>query len=116
MNLSLRERLGRAGRFRAIDRVSSGSPAILALRLPPLPVTIRTVSAALALAKRGMSLLQAKRAMDELLEKHAVVVDVPMVEDVPTLLAELTETGMIAATVDASASNDARPFVTAQPQ
>jgi hypothetical protein len=64
--------------------VSSGSPAVFVLR-QVASRRPRTVGGALALARRGMTLLRAKRAMEELLDTGRSFVDLPMVEDATVL-------------------------------
>jgi len=110
MGSSLRERFARLGPIQAIERVESGSPAQLVLHWPnptkrnaPL-----TVTAALALAKRGASLLRAKRATDALLASGRAFIDLPTVEDRAALLRELAECGMVAAYLDDDADIDVR--------
>jgi len=96
MNSSLRERFERLGPVRAVDRVSSGSPAEFVLQKVPDRQAVATVTAALALARRGMTLLGAKRAMEDMLAHGRTFVAVPVVEDVALLVAELAETGVTA--------------------
>jgi putative transcriptional regulator len=94
----LKERLGRLGPTRAIARVPSGSPVGLALTLGGKLADLKTVSAALALAKRHLPMLRGKRAMEALLETGRAYVLVPMVEDAAAVIAELAAHG-VAATV-----------------
>ena len=97
MDSSLRARFARLGPIRAIDRVTSGSPAVFVLRLPWEGGHPRTIDATHALARRGLSLLRAKRAIESLLEKGRVFVELPMVEDTTVLTAELAAAGITAA-------------------
>jgi putative transcriptional regulator len=55
---------------------------------------LKTVSASLALAKRGLSLLQAKRAIEELLDKGSVALELPMVEDRSVFRDEMAAAGV----------------------
>ena len=57
----------------------------------------RTIDAIHALARRGLSLLRAKRAVESLLEKGRVFVDLPMVEDIQVLTDELAKAGITGA-------------------
>ncbi len=103
MSLTLRERLARLGPVRGVDRVESGSPAVFLIRMsaeyagPP-----RTIDAMLTLARRGPSLLRAKRAVEAVLEEGRVMVTLPMVEDVETVKAELAAAGFEARHMEAS--------------
>jgi putative transcriptional regulator len=58
---------------------------------------LRTIDATHALALRGMTMLRAKRATETLLENGRVFVDLPTVEDVQVLIAELAAAGIAAA-------------------
>jgi len=94
---SLKERLERLGPVRGIDRVRSGSPVALSLTLHGKLADLKTVSAALALAKRHLPMLRGKRAMEALLDTRRAYVLVPMVEDVAALTADLAAHGVAAA-------------------
>lgn len=89
VELSLRERFARLGPVRAIDRVASGSPVGLLLVPVADHARVLTVSVAIELARRGMSLLQAKRAVEEMLDQGRVYVRLPVVEDVAGLIGTL---------------------------
>ena len=67
MNLELRARFAQLGPIRGIDRVPSGSPAAFVLRRPERLDGIRSIDAMLTLARRGISMLRAKRAIEELI-------------------------------------------------
>jgi putative transcriptional regulator len=108
MNSSLRERFARLGPVRAIDRAPSGSPVAFVLRLTRAEAIPRTVDGALALAERGLPLLRAKRAMEELVDKGSVFVDLPTVENRSALASELAEAGIAAAPVDPPQALDVR--------
>jgi DNA-binding transcriptional regulator YiaG len=56
----------------------------------------RTVSVAEALAKRGLTLLQAKRIVTRLAKGESVAAEIPMVEDVDVFEKELKRHGVIA--------------------
>jgi len=73
----LKERLERLGPVRAVDQVPFGSPVVLSLRPVPDRARLRTVSATLALARRGLPLLRAKRTIEEMVERGRAVVLVP---------------------------------------
>lgn len=61
-----------------------------------------------ALAKRGMTLLKAKRAIEALLENGRVFVSVPTVEDQGSLTDELKRAGIMAAQIDPAEKLDVR--------
>ena len=93
MKSRFKEQLERLGPVRDVPRVASGSPVVVSLR----PVTnreVKTVPATLALAKRGLSLLRTKRAIEEMLSSGRAVVKLPTVEDQSTLRAELAKLGI----------------------
>ncbi len=90
----LRELFGPRVQIRDIDRVPSGSPARYVL-VPEMPFH-RTVSVAEALAKRGLTLLQAKRIVTRLAAGDSVAVEMPMVEDASVFENELKRRGVIA--------------------
>ena len=101
MNSSLSERLARLGPIRDVDRVPSGSPVVLSLRPGPNPSPdqLKAVDATLSLAKRGLSLLRAKRAIEEMLETGRTVLLIPTVESEHALADELSAAGCIVATM-----------------
>jgi putative transcriptional regulator len=87
--------------------VSSGSPATFVLRLSHGHTLPKTVDAALSLARRGISLSAAKRAMDELLLARRVFLTLPTVEDRASLTDELAKAGIAAAPVDPASATAA---------
>jgi DNA-binding transcriptional regulator YiaG len=93
---SLKERFARLGPFQAVDRVQDGSPAVLSLRPLGGMEPIETISATLALAKRGLSLEQAKQAIEALLDTGRCVVAVPLLDDISVMAAELEKHGIAA--------------------
>ncbi len=97
MSLTLRERLERLGPVRGVDRVACGSPAVFLLRLiPDYAEPPRTIDAMMTLARRGLSLLRAKRAVEAVLEEGRVIVQLPTVEDVVVVVSELAAAGFAA--------------------
>jgi putative transcriptional regulator len=107
MHSSLQADFARLGPIRAVDRVSSGSRGVFVLRLR----TNRspdTVDGALALARRGATLLRAKRAMEEMLETGRSFVDLPTVEDATALIRDLARAGIAAAPAQPPRSVDVR--------
>jgi putative transcriptional regulator len=94
MSSRLKERLERLGPVRGVDRVASGSPVDLVLRAGPDRAKIKTIDATMALARRGMTLLRAKRAIEAMLADGEVAVGVPTVEDWAALARDLTKAGV----------------------
>jgi hypothetical protein len=88
----LAEQFGHRVQIRDIDRVPSGSRAHYRLRARP--DFSKTVSAALILAKRHMRLRDAKSAVEYLLEKREVTIEVPQVEDTEVFERELHALGI----------------------
>jgi len=86
------ERLEQQGLVRDIYRESSGSREEVVLT--PSRGDVETISASRALARRGLSLLKAKRAMEEMLDKGQVVVELPLVEDSKVLREDLRSAGV----------------------
>lgn len=95
-SLSLRERFERLGPVRGIDRVVSGSPASLLLVPVADRAQLKTVSAAIELARRGIPLLRAKRTLEEMLDSGRAYVRLPVVEDVAGLIETLRGMGVVA--------------------
>ena len=93
MKSSLKERLERLGPVTDVSRLVSGSTVVMFLRPAPNR-EVKPVSAALALAKRGLSLLKAKRAVEEIMQKGLAVLELPTVESRRRVQAELTEAGI----------------------
>jgi putative transcriptional regulator len=55
---------------------------------------IKTIDATMALARRGMTMLRAKRAIEAMLEDGEVAVEVPTVEELSTLARDLANAGI----------------------
>jgi DNA-binding transcriptional regulator YiaG len=109
MRLSFMERLGPRVQVRAIAHVQSGSPVRLsfarAVENPNTPM------AAVALAKRRMTMPQAHRLMTRLVQVEpgvALVAEVPMVEDIDRLTSEMAAFGIKAAVFDVSDTIDVK--------
>ena len=91
---SLKERFAQRVQIRDVDRVPSGSPAKLRLRMTD---RANTVAAARALARRHVSMRTAHRVLTHLAEGHErALVYTPCVEDWNRLREELLEAGVIA--------------------
>ena len=93
---SLRERLERLGPVRDIDRVDFGSAEDFGLSAAGGVEQVDIVSAAMSLARRGISLLKAKRAVEAILQDGRTYIHLPMVEEVAGLTAELAAAGVTA--------------------
>jgi DNA-binding transcriptional regulator YiaG len=93
MSSSLKERLERLGPVRDVSRVASGSPAVMFLR-PAKGHELKSVTAALTLANRGVPLLKAKRAVEEMARNGVAVLELPKVEDRRAVLAEFAAAGI----------------------
>ncbi len=78
----------------AEPRVLSGSPAELMIEWAGDLRDIRTISAIQALAKRGLPLLRAKRAVEAMLANKRAFIVVPMVDSLDDLSAELLQAGV----------------------
>ncbi|MBY0338888.1 MAG: helix-turn-helix domain-containing protein [Acetobacteraceae bacterium] len=104
MNSELRERLGRLERIPGEGPVSSGSPVILRIEFfthdkRSYP---RTIDAIRSLKRRGVSLLHAKRTVEEVMATGgAAVIALPIVEDLETLTQELAAAGVRATAITA---------------
>jgi putative transcriptional regulator len=108
MDSSLRERFARLGPIRAIDRVTSGSPAVFVLRTALDGTRLKTIDATYALARRGMSMLRAKRATESLSEDCRVFAELPMVEDVQAVIADMAACGIAATLIKPDPTVDVR--------
>lgn len=104
MKSSLKERLARLGSIQDVSRVVCGSPLVLSLSPSRAATQVLTVPATLALAKRGLTLLKAKRVIEEMLDRGRAVAQIPTVEDETALARELEEAGC-------SASRMGRPEI-----
>ena len=99
MKPELKARLERLGPIPGIRRVASGSPVGLALRPAGKLADVLTITAIKALAYRGMALIDAKTAIEEMVEHRQVVVHVPTVESMDALSADLAAAGVRATLV-----------------
>ena len=88
----LKEQFGHRVRIEDIDRVPSGSAARYLLRAGP--DFSKTVSAALALAKRHVPLADAKAAVEALLDNREVGVQIPKLENAARFEGELAALGI----------------------
>ena len=89
---SLKERFARLAPVRDVDRSRSGSPVEFVLR--PARTRIDTISATRVLAKRGLSMLRAKRAVEAAVEIGEAHVRLPNVDIAGDVIRELKSTGI----------------------
>ncbi|MEA2896126.1 MAG: putative transcriptional regulator [Bradyrhizobium sp.] len=99
MKSSFKERLERLGPVRAVSQVVSGSPVVMSLRPSTSPSNVNPVSATVSLARRGLTMLRAKRAIEEMVTTGRVVIELPKVESRALLTAELSDLGVLARSV-----------------
>jgi DNA-binding transcriptional regulator YiaG len=91
--LSLKERLEQRGLIRGIGPVQSGSPEIVVLSLSEGLSQTKSISAMIALRRRGVPTLKAKRAVEAAMERRVNVLTVPEVENAHALAEELRHSG-----------------------
>ena len=89
---SLRERFARLGPSRGVDPIRSGSPVEFVLRAAR--ARIDTVSAAKVLARHGLTMLRAKRAVEAMVENGETRVRLPHVELAADVVEDLKATGI----------------------
>ena len=89
----LKEQFAKLGRLRAVDRVTSGSSVTLVLRPGVDLAAVRAINATMALARRGMSMLKAKRVIEAAIAHGEAVARVPTVETVTALVSDLRKAG-----------------------
>jgi len=71
---------------------------------------VRTIDAMAALVRRGMVVIDAKRAIEAVVERRRAVVEVPMVEDAAALADDLAAAGFAAEASDAAPVPPRRAF------
>ncbi len=90
----LKEQFARLGRVRDINRVTSGSPVNFVLRVADTLAQVRTIDATMVLARRGMTMLRAKRVVEAVVENGEGVAQLPTVESMTALVGELHAAGL----------------------
>jgi hypothetical protein len=90
---SLREKFGGLGPTLDIEKTTAGSREVVSLSLGTDLSQAKAVSAVLALRRRHVPTLEAKRAVESTIAGQPCDLDVPMVEDLDTLSADLEESG-----------------------
>ncbi|MHA7849992.1 helix-turn-helix domain-containing protein [Roseovarius sp.] len=93
-NAGLKEVFGRLGQIRDVDRNRSGSPESLVLRPERAPSAINAIAATRTLARCGLTLLRAKRAIETVIAGDEVTLVLPNVASRDRLVEELTEAGL----------------------
>ena len=94
MKQELKARFARLGPILTIDRVRSGSPADIVIRVEGSRVGVRTIDAVHALVRRGVAARVAKRAVEDMLGNGEAVVEVPTVEPGDGLALDLRAAGI----------------------
>ena len=89
---SLKGRFARLGPIRDVARNQSGSSAAYVLR--PARARVDTISATRVLAKHGLSMLRAKRVVEEAIEAGEARVCLPKVDVAANVVRELEPTGI----------------------
>lgn len=102
----LKELLGPRVQVRDVPRVASGSPG--RFLLTSKPTAVNGPGAALALAKRHMSLREAHSVVTRLFDDGEAVVELPMVENVAALTKELAACHVVAKPYGAREKIDVR--------
>jgi len=108
MTSALRAKFERLGRVKEDDRVLSGSPETVTLRLGPDLSAVKSISAVRAFRRRHVPTIKAKRAVEAAIEGLAVTFVAPMVEDLPLLLQEVQECGFLLEADGSSKAVEAR--------
>ena len=106
MNSPLKELFARAERIPGGVRVTSGSPAVYAIRRTRRSPA--TISIAQALMKRRVPVKQAHKAITALLIEPSVIVELPMLEDAKAFETEVEAHGAIAMRIEAPEEVDVR--------
>lgn len=89
----LREKFARLGPVLEYEQVSSGTREVVCLSLTSDLSAAKTIRAILALRKRHVPILKAKRAVEAVIAGTPVVLVAPVVEDLMALAQELKESG-----------------------
>jgi len=99
------ERFARLGPSLDIDLVRSGSSDVVALKPNPDLRRSRAIEAMLALRRRGLPMLRAKRAVEAAMARGRIEPIGPVVESLDALAAELPEAGFLIASLTPRAPN-----------
>lgn len=96
--------IGRSTAIKSLMPVQHGVPMVLALTPDVSQAGIVRVYAMIALYRRGLPLLSATAAVDEIVARGRTAVLLPMVEDDKALMRDLDEAGCAAALDDVHAN------------
>jgi len=96
MNSSLKARFERLGPTRVVNQNPSGFAVTLRIDRPESLRGIKTIDAIFALHKRGISMLKAKRSIEDVLESGHTVCNLPFVESTAALQADIIASGLAA--------------------
>lgn len=91
---ALKEKFARLGPTQAVGLVCSGSSEVLSLTLAHDVRKVRAIDAILALRRRGLSMLKAKRAVEAVLAHGECVIVVPIIENISAIAYELRDAGI----------------------
>ena len=94
MDLPLKAQFARLGPAEAMSRVASGSPVALLLERRADITAIQTIPAIMALARRWMPMLRAKRLIEAVVEDRRAFARIPKVESTDALVADLAVAGI----------------------
>jgi DNA-binding transcriptional regulator YiaG len=106
MSSSSKALFARAERTRGVDRVTSGSPAVYALRRTRRSPA--TISIAQALLRRHVTLKQAHALVTDLLVEPSVIVELPMLESAEVFEREIEAQGAVATRISAPEEVDVK--------
>lgn len=90
----LKERLARLGRVPGESPVASGSPADVVIRPADGLARVRTIDAIRAIARRNVTLLAAKRAVEAMVENGHAYIHVPTIESCEGFSSDLLAAGV----------------------
>lgn len=93
-NVELKEVFGRLGPVQDVDQNRSGSRESLVLRPEGAVSAINVIAATRALARCGIRLLKAKRAVESVIADGEVILDLPKVDSRDRLASNLAAAGM----------------------
>lgn len=94
MNAGLKELFGRPGQIQDVDRNRSGLRESLVLRPEGATFTINAIAVTRILAKCGLRLLRAKRAVEDVIAGNEVTLVLPRVTSRDHLVEELAAAGV----------------------
>lgn len=90
---SFKARLEQLGRVRDMSHVDSGSPEEVVLKRSAT-TDVLVVDGVLALTRRGLTLVKAKRVMEQVIDCGRALVEVPLIENTDTFSLEMEAAGV----------------------